>query len=61
MRFLRDLFRIRHAAPVARGPISDAQFRMNVIENCQLWLREREDILHKELRADPPEHAGDLF
>ncbi len=61
MRFLKDLFRIRHAAPVARGPISDAQFRINVIENCQLWLSEREDILHKKLRADPPEHPGDLF
>ncbi len=61
MRFLKTLFRPRPEAPGAHEPISDAQFRMNVIENCQLWLSEREDILHKKLRADPPEHSGDLF
>lgn len=61
MRFLKRLFGAPPAEPVARAPISDAQFRSNVIANCRDNLAERKASLVKMLRANPPEHPGDLF
>lgn len=62
MQFLKTLFRPRPEAPAAHVPISDAQFRSNVIANCRRNLVERKKaILATKLDTDPPEHPGDLF
>lgn len=42
-------------------PVSDDQFRRNVIENCRRTAAQRRAHLPGLLQADPPLHPGDLF
>ena len=65
MRFLRSIFG-RQPAPEpprgqAREPISDAEFRRNVIAGAAEGVATRAAHLAALLAAEPPAHSGDLF
>ncbi|MBA4766902.1 MAG: hypothetical protein H2049_04610 [Porphyrobacter sp.] len=65
MRFLRSIFG-RPPSPEpprgqAREPISDAQFRRNVMQGAAEGVKAKTAHLSALLAATPPAHSGDLF
>lgn len=65
MRFLRSIFGRQPAPEPPRGqerePISDAEFRRNVIEGAAEGVATTTAHLAALLAATPPKHPGDLF
>jgi hypothetical protein len=56
----RKLFQSRADQTAAWTPVSDEQFRSNVIENCRRTAAQRRAHLPDLLQSDPPLHPGDL-
>lgn len=58
---MKNKFKSQGKYVTMQGAVTGEQFRKNIKENNILMLDQRKEFLTDRLRAQPPEHPGDLF